>query len=390
MRNRRQVDRFHLEPDVAGHAARHVEDVVDQLRLRLGIAFDRLDRAPGLLLIQLSADQHPRPAEDGAERCAQLVRNGREEFVLQAVEIVGLAEQPRVLNRERHPPREILDQRDVGGRVVVMRFLLGPAERHHADGPAARAQRRADVGVGPEDPAQVHDIRFEVGDAHHHLLEAVVRDDQRFAAAHHFVGERGHVARRRRRNQPLRQLTQRRFLLADDVAPRHQMSDAMFVAHDHGAVVAEARQRDVHRAVEGGLVVERRGQQLADLREKLQPVARLDRFRRRLALAQQQLLLDVVNPQAIADVARDLRRADDLAGPARDRRLRDQDVHERAVFPPAPRLQRLDALAAADSRQDVLLLGQPLGRNDDRDRPADDFFRGITEQPLRRARSTKR
>ena len=117
VRHRREIDRLQLETDVAGHAARHVQDVVDELRLRLGVPLDRLDRPPRLLRLELTRGEDARPSKDGAERRAQLVRDRREEFVLQPVQLIGLAEQPRVLDRERDAPCEFLDERDVVGRV---------------------------------------------------------------------------------------------------------------------------------------------------------------------------------------------------------------------------------------------------------------------------------
>ncbi len=81
-----QRDLLHVEPNLAGHDAAEVEQVVDQPHLRARIAVDHLEaalelfrrRGVGLALQDL------RPAEDRAERRAQLVRQRREELVLDA------------------------------------------------------------------------------------------------------------------------------------------------------------------------------------------------------------------------------------------------------------------------------------------------------------------
>jgi len=73
VRHADQVDRLHLETQVAGHAASDVENVVDDLRLRLGVALDGLDRPRRALVVELPGGQHPRPSEDRRERRPQFV-----------------------------------------------------------------------------------------------------------------------------------------------------------------------------------------------------------------------------------------------------------------------------------------------------------------------------
>ena len=47
-------------------------------------------RVPGASLVHRSVEQHPRPADDRIQRCAQLVRQRRQELVLRAVGGLGL------------------------------------------------------------------------------------------------------------------------------------------------------------------------------------------------------------------------------------------------------------------------------------------------------------
>src|SRR5262249_44050838 len=87
--HRGEVDGADLEPELAGHDARDVEEIVDELRLRLRVALDRLERAPRLLLVESPATQHARPREDRRERGAELVRDHRDEGILGAVRLLG-------------------------------------------------------------------------------------------------------------------------------------------------------------------------------------------------------------------------------------------------------------------------------------------------------------
>ena len=74
-----------VEPELAGHDPAQIEQVVDQLNLRARIAVDDLD-GPLLLVRSLgrrASEQHLGPAQDGAQRRAQFVRERGQEFVLQ-------------------------------------------------------------------------------------------------------------------------------------------------------------------------------------------------------------------------------------------------------------------------------------------------------------------
>ena len=70
-----------------------------------------------------------------------------------------------------------------------------------------------------------------------------------------------------------------------------------------------------------------------------------------------------LRPFAIGDVARDLRSADDPSRCVAHRRDGERNVHQAAVFA-RQRLEVLDALAAAQPRQDVALFAEAVGRND--------------------------
>ena len=59
-----------------------------------------------------------------------------------------------------------------------------------------------------------------------------------------------------------------------------------------------------------------------------------------------------------------------------------RDVEPAAVLARPHRLEVLDPLAAAEPVQDVALLVQPLGRDDQGDRPADGLGGGVAEEPL--------
>ena len=69
-----EVDPLHVEADLAGFDAAHVEQILDQLRLRAHVALDDFERlrarSSGVAPFFRICD----PAEDGVQRRAQLVR----------------------------------------------------------------------------------------------------------------------------------------------------------------------------------------------------------------------------------------------------------------------------------------------------------------------------
>ena len=67
--------------------------------------------APGL--------QHPRVAENGVQRCAQLVRQGREELILQTVGALKLLIRLRRLDGEGRASGQVVDDPDIVIRQVA-------------------------------------------------------------------------------------------------------------------------------------------------------------------------------------------------------------------------------------------------------------------------------
>ena len=86
----RRLHRLHVEAHLAGGDAGHVEQVLDQLGLRARVALDHLHRPQQLLALHAAGGDDLRPAEDRAERRAQLVRQRGEELVLELAHALGL------------------------------------------------------------------------------------------------------------------------------------------------------------------------------------------------------------------------------------------------------------------------------------------------------------
>jgi hypothetical protein len=81
----RERDLMQVQPELAGHDPAQVQKIVDQLDLRAGVTVDDFDGALLLLRVpgRTAFEKHLCPAENRAERGTQLVRQGRQEFVLQ-------------------------------------------------------------------------------------------------------------------------------------------------------------------------------------------------------------------------------------------------------------------------------------------------------------------
>ena len=126
----RQIHRLHVEPDLARDDARDVEHVLDDLRQRVALRSSVSRPRSALSPVSSAAAQQPGVAEDRVERRAQLVRQHREELVLQPVGVAGLDVEPRVLERDRRP------RRDADRQPLV---LLG----EHAGASGRRTGRRA-------------------------------------------------------------------------------------------------------------------------------------------------------------------------------------------------------------------------------------------------------
>ena len=82
---------------------------------------------------------------------------------------------------------------------------------------------------------------------------------------------------------------------------------------------------------------------------------------------------------AIGDVAKDVRGADDFAPGVPERRDRQGNIEALAIPGQANGLVVIDALAGSDPRQYRHFLVHTVGRNEERDRPPDDFPRAIAE-----------
>ena len=87
--NRTHIERFHREHHLARNDARDIENVLDQPKLRFGIALDNLDcvrRVP----VELTHSQDPRPPVHGVEWRPQFVGERAEEFVLDPIRLLRL------------------------------------------------------------------------------------------------------------------------------------------------------------------------------------------------------------------------------------------------------------------------------------------------------------
>ena len=69
-----RIDRTHRQFQFAGDDARDVEQVVDDLRKHLGVAFHDLERVVAVSVRNRAGAQHAGVAQDRVERCAELVR----------------------------------------------------------------------------------------------------------------------------------------------------------------------------------------------------------------------------------------------------------------------------------------------------------------------------
>src|SRR5262247_3113691 len=82
---RDQINRPDLQPELAADDAGRVEQVINQLRLRLSATLDDLRRLLDLLSVQPAVAQHSGVSEHRVQRRAQFMRNQGEEFILYPV-----------------------------------------------------------------------------------------------------------------------------------------------------------------------------------------------------------------------------------------------------------------------------------------------------------------
>ena len=85
MQHDRQLDRLHVQAHFARDDPGDIENVLHHLREGGGIPLDGLECSLEFVRCQHAGAQHPRVPEDRIERRAQLVRQGREELVLEAI-----------------------------------------------------------------------------------------------------------------------------------------------------------------------------------------------------------------------------------------------------------------------------------------------------------------
>ena len=123
---RRQLQR-------AAHDARHVEQVVDDLHLRRRVAVNRVERARNLSRLHVPVAQHRRPAENRVQRRSQLVRERRQELVLEPVGRLGVF--ARIGQRSKQ----------------IAKLVLPLTAAHRA---ADEAERRTE----PDRPLEQHDV----------------------------------------------------------------------------------------------------------------------------------------------------------------------------------------------------------------------------------------
>src|SRR5690242_14108705 len=131
LHDRHNFQRVQIEIKISGDDTRHVENVVDDLRLRFGIAPDHFDSLLGYRIVERPTFEQSRPAEYRGERCAQLVRNRREKLVLQTVRLFRRLsraafqfEQSHILDRHGSQIRGHAHRRDVFRLVNILLVAL--------------------------------------------------------------------------------------------------------------------------------------------------------------------------------------------------------------------------------------------------------------------------
>ena len=163
-----EIDRRDVEAQVAGRHRRELEELLDNLHLRGGIALDGVENRCRSIRWNGAAPQDPRPAEHRVQRRAQLVRQHRQEFVLHAAGLFEIANQLRAF---------------FGERALVILELPACGDIHH------RARRKPRLAVIVEDDAsailQPPHLTVRADDA---VFDAV------FAARGDCVVDRGHHA----------------------------------------------------------------------------------------------------------------------------------------------------------------------------------------------------
>src|SRR5215213_3477284 len=88
--DRREIEWVQIKPEIARNNSRHVEQVVNQSRLRTGVPLDRLDCARSIRTFNFAVPNHRGPTKDRSQRGAQLVREGGKKFILETIGFFGV------------------------------------------------------------------------------------------------------------------------------------------------------------------------------------------------------------------------------------------------------------------------------------------------------------
>ena len=111
----KKIDRARFDLEFAGDDARQVDQVVDQLRLRLCVAQHGLQSMPGVPFDSRFPQQQVRPSDNRVERRAELVREDREELVLHPTRLGvrgALLQKPIALRFGTLPRGDVADRAD--------------------------------------------------------------------------------------------------------------------------------------------------------------------------------------------------------------------------------------------------------------------------------------
>lgn len=165
-------------------------------RKDLDVAPHGRERPFGLRAFDGPHFQHPKPAGDHIERCAELVGENREEVILGAVRyfgvgagLRGLTIEARILHGQRDPARQVLGERQIRRVIRVRRRAShdhGPAQglvhrdRHGHDRAMSELQAETDALLVARDGTNhfLRNIGREIGGPRpNHLADAVGRLD---------------------------------------------------------------------------------------------------------------------------------------------------------------------------------------------------------------------
>jgi hypothetical protein len=336
------------------------ESSVDDLRERGRVALDRLDGAVAPVRRDDAGVEHARVAEDGVERGAKLVRQRREELVLDPAGLADAEVEAGILERDRRPGC------DAGGETLVrlgepagLRVREEQAAEHV---PGRRLHRHRQIAAQRRQGVRLP----RVGEPR------IARD---VIEARHRVAAEGRVEQ----IGP----AQRREGLALRRSARHRVEQMRLARLQIDRVVGEgadlgagAARRGFDHRLDDAAAVELGGDRRPHLVQHLGDRSVL------FGVVEQAKPLGLGRPP-IADVADDFRRADDPAAAVADRGDGQRDRKERAVLALPDRFEVVDLVAAAQARQHVVFFALAVGGNQGADRFPDDLLGGVAEHLLR-------